>query len=97
MFVVWKRKEREHLIGGATCFLTLNGRSNSSMRGILAALARRDVCDVVLFPESTIVNEPIESWPHCDFLLCFESTGFPLDKGARARTGDAVLESHAPR
>jgi inositol hexakisphosphate/diphosphoinositol-pentakisphosphate kinase len=52
------------------------------MRGIVASLRARDAFEVLLFPESVIINSPVEDWPLCDYLLCFESKGFPLEKGA---------------
>lgn len=55
--------------------------SNHSMRGILDSLRRRNCCDILVIDEATIVDAPIEQWPLCDLLLCFESVGFPLEKG----------------
>lgn len=51
------------------------------MVAIIERIRKRDVCTVVLFDEPTILEKPIEEWPICDYLLCFESGGFPLDKG----------------
>jgi hypothetical protein len=34
-----------------------------------------------IMTETLILNEPFESWPECDALLSFSSTGFPLEKG----------------
>eukprot|EP00966_Prymnesium_polylepis_P297618 6876537-Prymnesium_polylepis.1 len=35
---------------------------------------------IVFFEESEILNAPVEDWPHCDALIAFYSTGFPLKK-----------------
>ena len=35
---------------------------------------------VIVFPEESILNRPIEEWPHCEALIAFFSTGFPLRK-----------------
>lgn len=34
----------------------------------------------VYFPEATILDRPIEEWPHCEALIAFFSAGFPLHK-----------------
>ncbi|XP_049372425.1 inositol hexakisphosphate and diphosphoinositol-pentakisphosphate kinase VIP1-like [Solanum verrucosum] len=35
---------------------------------------------VVHFGDKVILNDPIQSWPCCDCLIAFHSTGYPLDK-----------------
>uniref|UniRef100_A0A8R1IIL5 Inositol hexakisphosphate and diphosphoinositol-pentakisphosphate kinase n=3 Tax=Caenorhabditis japonica TaxID=281687 RepID=A0A8R1IIL5_CAEJA len=36
--------------------------------------------DFFIFPENTIINEPVENWPLCHCLISFHSTDFPLKK-----------------
>lgn len=36
--------------------------------------------ETVIFGDKVLLDEPIESWPSCDFLISFFSKGFPLDK-----------------
>ena len=43
-------------------------------------MARFEHIDVLVFPESTILNDPPEAWPVCDAFLSFYSSGFPLEK-----------------
>ncbi|XP_076053273.1 inositol hexakisphosphate and diphosphoinositol-pentakisphosphate kinase 2-like isoform X2 [Oratosquilla oratoria] len=50
------------------------------MREILQRLKRRASIDVIIFPEKTILEEPVEKWPLCDVLISFHSSGFPLHK-----------------
>ncbi|GAB9467732.1 Inositol hexakisphosphate and diphosphoinositol-pentakisphosphate kinase 1 [Globisporangium polare] len=49
------------------------------MLEILSRLPRR-LFRVVRFGDARILNEPVESWPRCDALIAFFSTGFPLEK-----------------
>ena len=51
------------------------------MLRIIEEIRKRDVCNIVLFDEATILHKTIEEWPMCEYLLCFESGGFPLEKG----------------
>lgn len=36
--------------------------------------------DIVFFGDECILNQPIEDWPRCDYLLSWHSDGFPLEK-----------------
>ena len=48
------------------------------MNEILGRLDKRIQIEVM--DESTILNDPPESWPDCDALVAFYSHGFPLAK-----------------
>jgi len=50
------------------------------MKEILTRLEEFEYIKTHIFPESIILNEPVEKWPLCDCLIAFHSKGFPLDK-----------------
>nr|PIM02283.1 histidine acid phosphatase superfamily protein [Toxoplasma gondii COUG] len=50
------------------------------MRAILSRLERSLEFRIVVFDEQMILEEDITTWPRVDCLICFYSTGFPLDK-----------------
>ncbi|KAL9933077.1 hypothetical protein V8E36_007795 [Tilletia maclaganii] len=52
------------------------------MQNILNRLMAHDEVDIqiVMFGDKTLIDEPPESWPVCDVLISFFSSGFPLDK-----------------
>ncbi|KAJ2057770.1 inositol hexakisphosphate and diphosphoinositol-pentakisphosphate kinase [Coemansia sp. S146] len=68
---------RKPIIG--VCAMDSKARSKP-MTNILNRLQATARYSVVFFGEKTILDEDIENWPICDFLISFFSAGFPLDK-----------------
>jgi hypothetical protein len=54
--------------------------NSKPMEAILSRLRSYDYFDIVIFPQETILNEPITEWPRCDCLISFYSKDFPLKK-----------------
>ncbi|KAH9605213.1 hypothetical protein KSS87_022499 [Heliosperma pusillum] len=59
--------------------------SSAPMGQILERLEAFGEFQVVLFGDKVILEDPVESWPLCDCLIAFYSSGFPLEK-AKAYT-----------
>ena len=57
-----------------------NKVEGKEMKAILNHLEYTKRVAIVKFPESVILNDPIESWPRVEALIAFTSRRFPLEK-----------------
>ncbi|KAJ4338996.1 inositol hexakisphosphate and diphosphoinositol-pentakisphosphate kinase [Ascochyta clinopodiicola] len=69
------KKPLKGIIG--VCALESKARSKPA-RNIFGKLV--DDFEVKIFGDKIILDEEVENWPVCDFLISFFSDGFPLDK-----------------
>jgi inositol hexakisphosphate/diphosphoinositol-pentakisphosphate kinase len=70
-----EKKATKGIIG--VCALESKARSKPA-RNIFGKLVEE--FEVKIFGDKIILDEAVENWPVCDFLISFFSDGFPLDK-----------------
>ncbi|CAL9773385.1 unnamed protein product [Musa acuminata subsp. burmannicoides] len=72
-------QDREQKIKIGVCVMEKKATS-SPMRRILERLEAFGEFEIIIFGDKVIVEDPIESWPICDCLIAFYSSGYPLQK-----------------
>ncbi|XP_072020481.1 inositol hexakisphosphate and diphosphoinositol-pentakisphosphate kinase 2-like [Amphiura filiformis] len=75
----WDAMEMKPKVIAGICAMSKKSHSKP-MREIIKRLEKFECISILIFDENMILNDPVESWPECDSLISFFSSGFPLEK-----------------